>query len=110
MTDPKTPAPAVPDDVADAVARAFHNLDYGDEFTAADLRAILTSHEAQAAELARLREALQRIADGRGVCGFCGQWATGEGTGVTACDCDYPHWTFPEPVNVARAALNPTGD
>ena len=48
-------------------------------------------------ENARLRAALQRIADGRGVCGMCGTWAVGEGSGVTTCDCSNPHWTFPEP-------------
>lgn len=58
------------------------------------------------AECDALRAALQRIADGRGVCGMCGTWAVGEGSGVTACDCTYPHWTFPDPAEVASAVLN----
>jgi hypothetical protein len=57
------------------------------------------------AEVARLRAALQMIADGRGKCSECGILAVGEGAGCVGCDRHYCRWEAQDPQEIARAAL-----
>lgn len=62
------------------------------------------------AEIARYREALTEIRDGRGKCETCGMVCVGEGGGVTECDCSYPTWTEQDPAEIASAALGGSHD
>ena len=53
----------------------------------------------------RLREALERIANGHGHCGMCG---TPCGF-YTECECELPPWVADDPAAVARTALKEPG-
>lgn len=61
-------------------------------------------------EIARYREALKEIVDGRGKCETCGTPCVGEGAGVTECDCSRPIWIEQDPTEIARAALGGSND
>lgn len=58
-----------------------------------------------ASTIEALAEALKEIADERGICATCGTKATGNGAGVTACDCERPTWAPQDPIEIARTAL-----
>jgi hypothetical protein len=68
-------------------------------FTVAGVSALLD-------ELDRLREALELISEGRGVCGTCGEFAEGPGAGVTMCDNGYCVWEPQDPQKIAARALS----
>ena len=58
------------------------------------------------AEVARLREALKIIANGRGKCSICGKMAEGGGAGYVACEGESRcTWVPNDPVDIARVAL-----
>jgi hypothetical protein len=57
------------------------------------------------ARIERLEAALRDIRDGRGMCGKCGEVASGEGAGVADCGCVYPVWEPRDPKLVAAATL-----
>jgi hypothetical protein len=57
-------------------------------------------------EIARMRDALKSISEGRGKCQTCGEPCVGDGAGYTACECARPTWTEHSPVEKARAALS----
>jgi hypothetical protein len=73
--------------------------------------------EKQDDRIAKLKAALRNIIDERGICGHCGQLATGEGKrSFVICDktvlgfkgpC---HWTPQDPKEIARKALEGKDD
>lgn len=67
--------------------------------------AIMQGQQRSADEIKRLREALERIADRRGVCAVCGSDAEGPGAGAVGCDSRSCEWSPQDPRAIARAAL-----
>jgi len=73
--------------------------------------------ELEAADsIEKLKTALQDIIDERGVCGHCGNLATGRNGGMVDCDkgilwFDKPcKWTSQQPKDIARKALGGEND
>lgn len=71
----------------------------------AEMLAAQAEADALRERVAELEAALELIADQRGICETCGEWADGPGAGIVMCGCENPTWGPQDSQTLAIAAL-----